>query len=123
MKEYTETITSYDCGIIAIKRVTVGGISPPIHNRESLASEKRRSNWEYCKSYFKNRCAYCLRSSVKLTRDHFIPKSKGGKNIARNIVAACEKCNKEKADYHPKDWCDKRQISRVKRYLNTIYWQ
>ncbi len=45
-------------------------------------------------------CQYCGRRFHRqnLTKDHLIPKSKGGKNTWDNIVTACLSCNKKKAD-------------------------
>jgi 5-methylcytosine-specific restriction endonuclease McrA len=45
-----------------------------------------------------DRCAYCLRGNVKLTRDHMIPRARGGAEIPMNIVPACDDCNNYKAD-------------------------
>jgi len=47
---------------------------------------------------FGYRCAYCLRSDVKLTMDHVIPLSCGGKHEAENIVPACKPCNSKKGN-------------------------
>jgi 5-methylcytosine-specific restriction endonuclease McrA len=46
------------------------------------------------------KCAYCgckltLRSC---TKDHVIPRCKGGKDTLTNVVAACTSCNAKKAD-------------------------
>jgi 5-methylcytosine-specific restriction endonuclease McrA len=46
------------------------------------------------------RCAYCgckltLRSC---TKDHVVPRSRGGKDTLSNVVACCRSCNEEKAD-------------------------
>lgn len=45
-------------------------------------------------------CAYCgeLFSSAQLTRDHVVPRSKGGPNTWMNCVSACRGCNEAKAD-------------------------
>ena len=45
-----------------------------------------------------NQCQYCANhfSDDKLTMDHVIPKSLGGKNTWENLVAACKKCNQRK---------------------------
>lgn len=50
-------------------------------------------------------CLYCGQTFVasKLTRDHVIPKSKGGRNIWRNTVTACARCNHHKADRTPEE--------------------
>ena len=45
-------------------------------------------------------CMYCLTTlnDRRLTRDHVIPLSRGGKNEWNNVVAACCTCNHSKAD-------------------------
>lgn len=45
-------------------------------------------------------CAYCSRSfpSSDLSRDHIIPRSKGGTDDWMNVVTACKKCNTKKGD-------------------------
>jgi len=46
-------------------------------------------------------CAYCgnIFKSLFLTRDHVIPRSKGGLDKWTNCVTACEKCNHRKDDH------------------------
>lgn len=48
-------------------------------------------------------CQYCGENlpSYKLTLDHVIPASRGGKSRWENLVAACEPCNRRKADRTP----------------------
>jgi 5-methylcytosine-specific restriction endonuclease McrA len=43
-------------------------------------------------------CFYCGRalSRTKATKDHMMPRSKGGSNASRNIVDACKRCNCDK---------------------------
>ena len=44
-------------------------------------------------------CVYCGdREKKKLTIDHVVPQSKGGKNTWTNLVTACNSCNHAKAD-------------------------
>lgn len=52
-----------------------------------------------------NICAYCGHDfgSDKLTRDHILPSSRGGKDIWTNVVAACSGCNKVKDNYTPEE--------------------
>lgn len=48
-------------------------------------------------------CQYChkpIKFSLA-TKDHLLPKSKGGKDYDRNIVLACRKCNNKKASSFP----------------------
>ena len=44
------------------------------------------------------KCAYCGVESKKLTIDHVIPKSKGGKSSFENTTAACKSCNGKKGN-------------------------
>jgi 5-methylcytosine-specific restriction endonuclease McrA len=56
------------------------------------------------------RCLYCGRSEaevrragIRLTRDHVVPLSRGGRDEWRNVVTACEPCNNSKADRTPEE--------------------
>lgn len=46
-------------------------------------------------------CQYCGDAKKRLTIDHVIPKSRGGKTIFENCVGACKKCNSKKSDRTP----------------------
>lgn len=50
-------------------------------------------------------CMYCGKqfAHTDLTRDHIVPRSKGGKDVWGNVVAACRRCNQFKADRAPED--------------------
>lgn len=78
--------------IIAVKRSEGAAIRrmnsvPALTNRELF----RRDH---------SMCAYCgkLFKDFKLTRDHIIPRSKGGEDKWMNVVTACGKCNRKKDD-------------------------
>ena len=54
------------------------------------------------------RCLYCGRTEAqvrraghRLTRDHVMPLSRGGRDVWRNVATACEPCNNLKADRTP----------------------
>lgn len=51
-------------------------------------------------------CAYCGKSfnHSKLSRDHILPRSKGGLDIWTNVVTSCIKCNVSKNDRTPEEW-------------------
>lgn len=49
----------------------------------------------------KNTCMYCGVTEKRLTIDHVIPKSRGGKTSWENCIASCKKCNATKADRTP----------------------
>ncbi|MBN1351998.1 HNH endonuclease [candidate division KSB1 bacterium] len=50
-------------------------------------------------------CQYCGKKfdPGKLTLDHILPQSRGGKDIWENIVTACYRCNEKKADKTPSE--------------------
>ena len=43
-----------------------------------------------------HRCQYCGSSAETL--DHVVPRSRGGRHVWENLVAACRRCNHTKAD-------------------------
>jgi len=49
-----------------------------------------------------HRCLYCG-STVNLTVDHVIPKSRGGEETWENLVTACIKCNNKKGNRDPEE--------------------
>lgn len=52
-----------------------------------------------------NICMYCNRkfNDRDLSRDHVIPRSKGGPDIWMNVVASCKRCNNIKGDKRPEE--------------------
>lgn len=63
---------------------------PPLSNRELFHRDRHL-------------CAYCggVFSSVRLTRDHIKPFSRGGEDAWMNVVTACRSCNERKSDRTP----------------------
>ncbi len=45
-----------------------------------------------------HRCQYCGAAAENI--DHVVPRSRGGKHIWENVVAACRPCNTRKEDRH-----------------------
>lgn len=52
-----------------------------------------------------NTCAYCGEtfSRAVLTRDHIMPRARGGKDSFMNVVTACRACNERKACRTPEE--------------------
>ena len=48
-------------------------------------------------------CQYCSTKTERLTLDHVVPKSSGGKRVFENIVAACFDCNQAKGNKLPRE--------------------
>ncbi|HMV46924.1 MAG TPA: HNH endonuclease [Blastocatellia bacterium] len=51
------------------------------------------------------RCQYCGKrgTAFELTLDHILPRSRGGRTVAENLVAACQACNNRKGDRTPEE--------------------
>lgn len=63
---------------------------PPLDNRELFHRDRHV-------------CAYCGGSlpGPRLTRDHIVPVSQGGRDIWMNVVTACRACNQKKSGRTP----------------------
>lgn len=49
-------------------------------------------------------CQYCGDKTGPFEADHVIPKSRGGLDIAENLVCACMRCNRSKHNKTPDEW-------------------
>lgn len=49
-------------------------------------------------------CAYCGKYTKKLSRDHVVPRSRGGLDTHDNLVWACVSCNQTKDNRTPAEW-------------------
>ncbi len=86
-------------------------------------------DWKDAMLYFRGRCAFCGRKqsrSVKLTKDHVVPVSKGGKTVRENIVPSCVRCNSSKSDNDMEEWYVKQKFysddrkERIDRWLEKM---
>ena len=78
--------------IVAIAGRVPGGFVPPLCNRTLFKRDDHR-------------CLYCGEqfSRSDLTRDHVLPKSRGGTDRWENVVAACKRCNWQKDNRTPEE--------------------
>ena len=67
-------------------------------------------------------CMYCgVRFGEReLTRDHVLPKSRGGRDHWRNVVAACKRCNQRKGNRLPEEAT--MEMLAVPYQPNTAEW-
>jgi 5-methylcytosine-specific restriction endonuclease McrA len=72
------------CGGDKLARVKV---QPPLSNRALF--ERDNNQCMYCGNFF---------SAKKLTRDHIVPSSRGGRDNWENVVSACRRCNQFKGN-------------------------
>ncbi len=89
-----ERSTLTTSSIIAIRGRALTGKSllaiPPLSNRELFHRDRHI-------------CAYCAKefAGQRLTRDHVVPVSQGGKDTWMNVVTACRHCNQTKSGRTP----------------------
>lgn len=73
---------------------------PGTHYRALVVKPKpgrvTRAEWQERLEEFNHACAYCLRTGVRLSQDHMIPRTKGGEHSIVNVVPACRSCNSQK---------------------------
>ena len=69
------------------------------------ARELRESQW-WKRRLAKGVCHYCSRSfpPKRLTMDHIVPISRGGKSTKGNVVPCCKECNNAKKQLLPIEW-------------------
>jgi 5-methylcytosine-specific restriction protein A len=65
-----------------------------VRRERAKAREMRASTW-WKQQIGKGVCYFCEQkfSREKLTMDHLIPLSRGGRSTKKNIVVACKQCN------------------------------
>ncbi|MFA9430450.1 HNH endonuclease [Egicoccus sp. AB-alg2] len=54
-------------------------------------------------------CVWCSREFtglVRATREHLVPRVKGGPSVLENELAACSRCNRERGHRSPVQWLD-----------------
>ena len=70
-----------------------GRVIPPVRNIPPLTNQalfgRDRNTCLYCGGEFRD---------FELTRDHLVPRSRGGRDTWDNCVAACKRCNHHKGD-------------------------
>ena len=87
-----------------------------VFNLHTTSSSEARRLWRIkIKEKWNYECAYCG-SDIDLTIDHVIPRSKGGKDSAENMVCCCHECNQDKAHTPWKDWYFAQRFFSLNRY-------
>jgi 5-methylcytosine-specific restriction endonuclease McrA len=83
-------------------------------------------DWKEVLIFFGGECAYCGRTprkGQKLTKDHLVPVSTGGKTCIDNIVPACSSCNSSKGNEDFKVWFMKQSFFSQDRLNRIFKWR
>jgi hypothetical protein len=73
----------------------------------------------------KFQCYYCIEylTDFNRTRDHVIPKCKGGKLSPDNKVYACKKCNRNKGDLTIEEWIEKLKALKLTPKTKRMFYK
>lgn len=76
-----------------------------LRREKEKAKKLRRSEW-WLRKINAGVCHYCGRQvgRDRLTMDHVVPLSRGGKSKKGNVVPACKECNNRKKYLLPLEW-------------------
>jgi hypothetical protein len=93
-----------------------------LYNLETSSPSEAKKLWKKSiKEKWGHKCAYC-KSEEKLTIDHIIPQSKGGKDLLFNMVCACAKCNFSKSQENWEIWYKKQNFFTEQRMCDIVNW-
>lgn len=88
--------------------------------------KEARAIWrDGIKACWDNRCAFCNGTPIddeSLTLDHVKPKSRGGEDLTRNLVPACQSCNTDKGSEDWKEWYRRQDFYCRTRELEIESW-
>jgi 5-methylcytosine-specific restriction endonuclease McrA len=78
-----------------------------IRQEKAKARDLRKSRW-WQNKIAAGHCYYCGHTfeASRLTMDHVVPLTKGGRSEKNNLVACCKECNTKKKTMLPQEWQD-----------------
>lgn len=89
---------------------------------KAMTSSQAKRMWrDAIKEHWHCQCAYCG-SQDDLTLDHVKPKMRGGRDTARNVVAACRRCNQAKGSNHWLSWYTTTDNFDIHRCNSILDW-
>jgi len=84
------------------------------------------NDWRDALIFFGNSCAYCghvpTKRKERLTKDHVVPVTAGGRTIRKNVVPACSKCNCSKSNQPLKKWYPRQPFFTDDRHSKIKEW-
>lgn len=92
-----------------------------VRNKRKILTGHTDEEWERLKARFNYRCVCCYRREplIKLTKDHILPISQGGRDSIKNIQPLCKDCNHKKSNQNI-NYIKYLQYSMVWKDINEI---
>ncbi|AKJ72424.1 HNH endonuclease [Gordonia phage GTE8] len=72
--------------------------------RRAIVGSVSTRDWKRALRRAQGRCAYCQCRSTRLTIDHVVPISRGGRHTIGNVIPACPRCNYQKKNKTVMEW-------------------
>ena len=88
-------------------------------NRHARLGDFTAEDWHTACEAFGYRCAYCG-AETKLTMDHVVPVTMGGKTCIDNIIPACASCNSSKSNNDMVEWFTAKPFYKKERLEDII---
>lgn len=95
-----------------------------MHKKHDITDEE----WEFCKEYFSNSCAYCGITEEKAKKEyghvlHMEHAINEGENDITNCLPACRKCNSQKWIRDFDEWyVESNKVFSTERFNKVIIW-
>lgn len=122
--KYFNKCKSGECGLSRVcKKCYCFSHNKRKYKKSGLNGTFTIKDWDECKAFFNNRCAYCGKEE-KLTQDHIVPFVEQGRYERNNIVPVCKSCNSRKSKKDMKHWYIKQEFfsnERLQRIEKWIY--
>lgn len=71
------------------------------------------AEWKQILEACSSKCYWCQREYKRLTQDHVVPISRGGRHEASNVVPSCKSCNSSKRDKTGDEFLAWRQMQGI----------
>ncbi len=94
--------------------------------RGEALPELTHQEWKEVLIFFHGECAYCgatPRKNQRMTRDHLVAISAGGKTVQSNIIPACGSCNSSKGADDFRDWFMRQAFFSQERLNKIFKWR
>ncbi len=102
------------------------------YRRANKKHKITKIDWESCKKYFNEECAYCglhisehfnlFRGELKWTDFHKEHVDHDGENDLSNCIPSCKRCNNQKHDFDFESWYKNYKYYDEKRFLKIHKW-
>lgn len=81
----------------------------------NLSYDLTQEEWQECKSFFNDCCAYCGSETDDLEQEHVVPVTYEGAFTKSNIIPSCGRCNRSKGIKNMLDWFNEQEFYTLEK--------